>query len=249
MTRRVSALLGAMVVAVPATAQVTDQVPATPVTATIAPVLTVQKTVVQNGSALPSNSDVWISLDRPMDSRRIKQGEKFDVTVSRDVMLGDYVVIPRGTHGHGQISYRTGKGAFGKSAKMEFDLIDVQLADRNIPLAGHYRIEGQGNTGATVGAVVAVGVFSAFVTGHSATAAQGSEWKGSTKEPILVALAPVTPVQAAVAAAPVTATPIAPAVVSAPVAATPAVAAPATAAALAPGGAVLTPASATVVRQ
>lgn len=230
MMRGVSALLGAMAIAMPAMAQVT----ATPVTATIAPVLTVQKTVVANGSALPSNSDVWVSLDKPMDSRRIKQGDKFDMTVSRDVMLGDYVVIPRGTHGHGQISYRTGKGAFGKSAKMEFDLVDVQLADRTIPLAGHYRIEGQGNTGATVGAVVAVGVFSAFVTGHSATAAQGSEWKGSTKEPILVALAPVTPVQ--------------PAVVAAPVTATPAVAAPATAP-VAPGGAVLTPASATLVKQ
>lgn len=241
----VGVLLGAMVVAVPATAQ--GPVAVSP--AVVAPVVQVQKTVVQNGSALPSNSDVWVSLDMPMDSKRVKQGDKFDVTVSRDVMLGDYVVIPRGTHGHGQISYRTGKGAFGKSAKMEFDVTDVQLGQRTIPLSGHYRIEGQGNTGATVAAVATVWIASPFITGHSATANQGSEWKGSTKEPILVALAPVAPVQAAVVAAPVTATPIAPAVVAAPVTATPAVVAPATTAALAPGGAVLTPASATIVKQ
>lgn len=229
MNMGVCVLLGAMVAAAPAVAQVA----VTPVVATVAPMLTVQKTVVVDGSALPSNSEVWVSLDTPMDSRRIKQTEKFDVTVSRDVMLGDYVVIPRGTHGHGQIAYRTGKGAFGKSAKMEFDLTDVELADRIIPLAGHYRIEGQGNTGATVGAVVAVGVFSAFVTGHSATAAQGSEWKAATKEPILVALAPaVSAAQPVIAAAPV---------VSAPTTLLP----PATA----PGGAVLTPASAPLLKK
>jgi hypothetical protein len=163
-------------------------------------VLVVQKAAV--GNSLPSNSEVWLSMNSPMNSKQSKQGDKFDLTVSRDVMMGDYVVIPRGTTAHGQISYRTGKGAFGKSAKMEFDLIDVQIGQRYIPVSGHYRIEGSGNTGAAVGAVVAVGVFGAFVTGHSATAAQGSEWKAYTKEPILLALAPAAPTAAIPAAAP-----------------------------------------------
>ncbi|HLZ78824.1 MAG TPA: hypothetical protein VKQ09_05745 [Sphingomonas sp.] len=159
-----------------------------------------------------------------MTSKKTKVGDKFDVTVSRDVMMGDYVVIPRGTPGHGQIAYRTGKGAFGKSAKMEFDLVDVKVGDRYIPISGHYRIEGNGNTGAAVGAVVAVGVFGAFVTGHSAAAAQGSEWKAYTKEPILLAIAATpTPV---LAAAPVVQ--VAPA---------------------APGGAPLTPAAAATLHQ
>jgi len=180
------ALVGACVLASPSFAQSQDA----PVQASAPAVLTVQK--VQVGSSLPSSTEVWMSLDKGLTSKKAHEGDQFDMTVSRDVMLGDYVVIPRGAHGHGQISYRTGKGAFGKSAKMEFDLIDVKVGDRVIPLAGHYRIEGQGNTGATVGTAVAVGVFSAFVTGHSATAAQGSEWKGATKEPILVAIAPTT---------------------------------------------------------
>ena len=127
-------------------------------------------------------------MDKELNSKKTRVGDKFDMTVARDVMLGNYVVIPRGTHGHGQLTYRTGKGAFGKSAKMEFDLIDVVLPSRTISLAGHYRIEGNGNTGAAVGAVVAVGVFGAFVTGHSAVAPQGSEWKAATKEPLAVSI-------------------------------------------------------------
>ena len=138
---------------------------------------------------LPSNSEIWLTMDRELSSKKTRVGDKFDMTVARDVMLGNYVVIPRGTHGHGQMTYRTGKGAFGKSAKMEFDIVDVVLPSRVISLAGHYRIEGQGNTGAAVGAAVAVGVFGAFVTGHSASAAQGSEWKAATKEPLAISFA------------------------------------------------------------
>lgn len=183
--------LTAVAVATPACAQA-------PIAASMPQAIVARKADV--GSTLPSNTEVWLSLNGTLDSRAVKVGDHFDLTVSRDIMMGDYIVIPRGTAGHGQVTYRTGKGAFGKSAKFEFDLVDVKVGDRFIPISGHYRLEGQGNTGAAVGAVVAVGVFGAFVTGHSATAAQGSEWKAYTKEPLLVAIAP--PPQAASVVAP-----------------------------------------------
>jgi hypothetical protein len=143
----------------------------------------------QQTNMLPSNSDVWLSLDVELNSKKARVGDTINFKVSRDVMVGQYVVIPRGTPGVGRVTWRTGKGAFGKSAKMEFDIDSVMLPSRTIPVSGHYRIEGNGNTGATVATAVAVGVFSAFVTGHSAVAAQGSEWKAATKEPILIAAA------------------------------------------------------------
>jgi len=200
MIRGVSAVLGAVAFCA-SSSSVAQVQPAVATTApqtvvTTAPqALVVQK--AQIGNSLPANSEVWVSLNslvssKKMEGKKTKVGDKFDVTVSRDVMMGDYIVIPRGTPGHGQIGYRTGKGAFGKSAKMEFDLVDVKVGDRFIPVSGHYRVEGEGNTGAAIGAAVAVGVFGAFVTGKSATAAQGSEWKAYTKEPILLAVAPAS---------------------------------------------------------
>jgi hypothetical protein len=142
----------------------------------------------QTGNVLPSNTEVLLTANREVNSKSVKQGDKFDLTVARDVMLGNFIVIPRGTRGWGRVSYRTGKGAFGKSAKFEFDLTDIDLNGRMIPLTGHYRVEGQGNTGVAVGAVVAVGVFGAFVTGHSAVVSQGAEYKAFTREPLPVAL-------------------------------------------------------------
>ena len=164
--------------------------------------------------ALPSNTEVWLSFNQELNSKKARQGDKFALSVARDVLLGDYIVIPRGTPAWGQVSYRTGKGSFGKSAKMEFDISNVELDGRLIPLAAHYRVEGHGNTGATVGAAVAVGVFSAFVTGRSAVVAQGTEYKAFTREALPVTIASAAP----------------PIPAAQPVAATTAVAAPATAA-------------------
>lgn len=148
---------------------------------------------VQSGATLPVNSEVLLSVNAEINSKKVKQGQKFALSVARDVMVGDYIVIPRGTPAWGQVSYRTGKGAFGKSAKIEIDMTEVELNGRHILLNGHYRIEGQGNTGAAVGAAVAVGPFGAFVTGRSAVVAQGTEYKAFTREalPITLASAPV----------------------------------------------------------
>ncbi len=178
------------VVAVPATAQdaAAPVAEATVVQATPAVPVMVEKPIdVVTGTMLPSNTDIWLSADSEVTSKKMKQGDKIAFKVSRDVMMGQYVVIPRGTPAEGHVSYRTGKGVFGKSAKFEFNIDRVMLNGRDIPLAGHHRIEGRGNTGATVGAVVAVGLVGGlFVTGRSATVAQGSEWKASTKEPLAI---------------------------------------------------------------
>lgn len=174
---------------VPAQAEPTPAV-ATSVAATPAVPLIVQKPIeVADGTVLPSNTDVWVSLDSELNSKKERLGNPIAMKVSRDVMLGQYVVIPRGSEAKGHVSYRTGKGAFGKSAKMEFDIDAIVLNGRSVPVSGHYRIEGNGNTGATVAAVATVWVAAPFITGHSAVAAQGTEWKAATKEPIALTIA------------------------------------------------------------
>lgn len=139
-------------------------------------------------SVLPANTEVLLTLNSEVSSKAMKQGQKFALSVARDVMLGNYVVIPRGTPATGEITYRTGKGAFGKSAKMEIEMRSVLLNGRAIPVGGKFRQEGQGNTGATVGTAVAAGPFAAFVTGRSAIFEQGREFKAYTSESVPVTL-------------------------------------------------------------
>lgn len=137
---------------------------------------------------LPANTEVLLRLDQEVSSKKMRMGDTFRLTVLQDVMLGNFVVIPRGTPASGSISYRTGKGAFGKSAKMEITMGSINLNGRMIPLTGNFRQEGEGNTGATVGTAVAAGPFAAFVTGRSAVFQNGREFRVATREAIPVNL-------------------------------------------------------------
>jgi hypothetical protein len=144
---------------------------------------------------LPSNTEILLSMNEELTSSNAKEGDTFSMTVVHDVMLGDYVVIPRGTRAVGEITWLTGKGAFGKSGKMEIELRYVELSGRRIPLEGKFRQEGEGNTVATIGAVVLVGVFGAFVTGKRARIPRGRELTVHTREavPVTLAGAPIAP--------------------------------------------------------
>jgi hypothetical protein len=163
----------------------------TVVTSTPPVAVTVSKPAeVTSGSMLPSNTEVYLALDNELTSKKAKVGDTISFRVARDVMLGQVVVIPRGTPASGKVTFRTGKGVFGKSAKMDFVIDTLNLGGRNVALSATHRIAGDGNTGATVGAVVAAGVIGGLlVTGRSAVATAGSEWKAMTKEPIAISIA------------------------------------------------------------
>lgn len=179
----------------PAPAAATNAAPAAApaVVATPVPTPTIAATqvVVPAGGmvTLPANTELLLRLSEEVSSKQVKEGHVFRVALAQDVMMGNYVILPKGTPGTGFVNYRTGKGAFGKSAKMEITMKSLDLPNgRSIPLSGMTRQEGTGNTGATVGAAVAVGVFSAFVTGRSAIFVEGREVRGFTREALVVEL-------------------------------------------------------------
>lgn len=137
---------------------------------------------------LPANTEVAVTPSDDLTTKGTKEGETFAISTVFDVTYNGYVVIPKGTPGQGTITWRTGKGAFGKSAKMEVSFNWLELNGRKIALTGKHRQEGQGNTGAAVGAVVAVGVFGAFVTGKSAKIPHGMQLSARTAEALPIVL-------------------------------------------------------------
>lgn len=135
---------------------------------------------------LPPNSEVVVTPNDSITTKgtAVKEGYKFKVSTMFDVMQDGYVVIPKGTAGEGTVTWLTSKGAFGKSGKMEVSFDWLDMNGRRVALTGNFRQEGEGNTGATVGAVVAVGVFAGFVTGRSATIVNGQQLRARTAEPL-----------------------------------------------------------------
>ncbi|MEO0031150.1 MAG: hypothetical protein RIS94_908 [Pseudomonadota bacterium] len=103
----------------------------------------------------------------------------FRLTVAYDVKVQGVTVIPSGTPATGEVTKRTGKGVFGKSGKMEIELRHVDLNGMSIPVTGHYKQEGEGNTLAAVGAIVLSAPL-LFVTGKSAIIPRGRELSAYT---------------------------------------------------------------------
>lgn len=172
--------------------------PQQPATSSPVPVQAILSGPQQAQTALPANTEIALTMNEDLTTKggRIDEGHMFRLTVSQDVRIGNFIVIPRGTPAFGEVTWLTGKGAFGKSGKMEIDLRYVDLNGRRVPVTGHYRQEGEGNTVATVAGIIAVGVFSAFITGKSARIPRGRELKAFTSEVLPVALPASLTVQA-----------------------------------------------------
>jgi hypothetical protein len=180
----------------------TDQVPATQSVATASEAVT---TAVMPADAtapviqkltLPANSEIAVTPSDDLTSKGIKEGHVFAITTVFDVIQNGVILIPKGTVGKATVTYRTGKGAFGKSAKMEVSFNSLDLGGRQILLTGMHRQEGDGNTGATLGAVAAAGVIGGvFVTGKSAKLPHGRQLQARTGE-VLVFEVPTGSAQA-----------------------------------------------------
>lgn len=160
--------------------------------------------------ALPANTEVLLSMNQEVTTKgkTWDEGDNFDMSVVQDVTFGDYVVIPKGSHAVGKITWLTSKGAFGKSGKMDVSLEYVEVGGRRIPVEGTYRQEGEGNTVATIGGVILAGVFAGFITGKSGRIPQGRELMAHTKDDIPLAIEGSVQAERPLAVHPVAAQPV-----------------------------------------
>lgn len=143
-----------------------------------------------SGYKLPAGTQIPLKMTQEVTTKGKgwDEGDQFNLTVSAPVMLGNYVVVPQGTKGVGRITWLTSRGAFGKSGKMNVELEYLELEGRRINLDGTYRQEGNGATLATVGGVLAAGVFAGFITGKSAVIPQGRELMATLESDLPVTL-------------------------------------------------------------
>ncbi len=107
----------------------------------------------------------------------MKEGTTREFLVVEDVVQDGAVIIPRGSPVTATVTWRTGKGIVGKSAKFELSFDRVRVNGRDFALRGAHRQEGRGNTaGALLGSMI--------ITGRSAVMPVGQVVNVFTKEPI-----------------------------------------------------------------
>ena len=170
---------------VEATAQSVEAT-AQPVEATAQPVEVVEVVEAKNIRNLPANTEVFLKLNHEITTKKNKQGDPIYFTVTHNVLLDNYVVIPKGSGAIGEITWMTGKGMFGKSGKFDLEVKYLTVGDRRVPLLGTFRQEGRGNTVATVAGVVVIPIAGLFVTGRSGFMPKDREITAFTAEDLPV---------------------------------------------------------------
>lgn len=126
---------------------------------------------------LPANTIIAVTPVQEITSKEMKEGETRMLQVATDVSHNGVVVIPRGAPVQATVTWRTGKGIVGKSAKFELRFDKVTVGGKDYALKGTHRQEGRGNTvGALLGSMI--------ITGRSAVMPSGQVVNAFTAEAI-----------------------------------------------------------------
>ena len=164
---------------VPATSSAKAEGPVVPATLSTGPVASQQDQAV-----LAAGTPIVVAMDQALTTKESAVGDSFQVTVVDDVVVGTTVVIPKGTIGHGVVTFAAKRGGFGKGGILGIALRDLILGDRTVALDGVYREAGKSRAGATAATYFMVGIFAAAVVGDSSTIPKGRELKARTGEDI-----------------------------------------------------------------
>lgn len=125
-----------------------------------------------------------------ISSKTHKQGDRFEMVVSEDVLASGQVVIPRNARAIGEIAEHKAKGAFGRAGRLEIQLLYVEVAGRRIRLDGALAEKGKGNLApAVVAGVIVAGVLGATIRGKHASIPAGTRLTGYVHRDLPLAVA------------------------------------------------------------
>jgi hypothetical protein len=67
---------------------------------------------------VPALTPVIIRLDEEISTARHRSGDRFSILVAEDVRIGEFVVIPAGSKGEGEVIHAAKPGAGGKAGEL-----------------------------------------------------------------------------------------------------------------------------------
>jgi hypothetical protein len=133
---------------------------------------------------IPAGTRIRVRLGRSLDSKHSRPGERFVAYLDNPVMVGDRLVVPKGTAFEGHVMEAKSSGRLKGRAYLGVKLDSFRLHGRNYIIAtaadvrsstSHKKrnvaiIGGGAGTGATIGAVAAGGIGAAVGAGAGAAA-------------------------------------------------------------------------------
>ena len=85
---------------------------------------------------LPGGTLVSLSPFQEINSKHMREGQRFDFMVVEDVVKNGVMVIPRGSRAVGLVTAQTGRAVGGKSGKFDISFESVTANNVRFPLTG-----------------------------------------------------------------------------------------------------------------
>ena len=127
---------------------------------------------------VPSGTIVTIRTIDPIDSRSNRPGEEFSASVEAPIVVGDRVVVPRGSDARVRLVNAKSAGSMTGRSELQVELISVTINGKPYPTeSGYYELHGASRgtrTAETVGGGAVLGALIGGILGHGKGAAIGS---------------------------------------------------------------------------
>ena len=147
-------------------------------------------TPAQTTNLLRQGTTLRLRTLTPLTSKEAKTGQTFDLETVDDVVINGQIVIPLGSKAKGEITFAKGKGMWGKSGKLETQLLSVRANGTDIALRGTVSQKGETGTLGVIGAIAILPLAGFFVTGTSAELPVGTSFTGFIVNDIPLSFAP-----------------------------------------------------------
>lgn len=135
---------------------------------------------------LPAFTPVRLVTQAAIDSRSVRQGQRFALTVTEDVSVGDRIVIPRGTPAVGEIEAVAKKSTGGNAGRLVLVPLFIEWNGDRIYLRGRSEADGQGAVGASVATQILLSPLGVLISGRSASVPAGSSLDGEVRNNVMV---------------------------------------------------------------
>lgn len=134
---------------------------------------------------LPAELQIPLVTTQKLSSKTQVKGDMIVLRTAEDVLVGDVVVIPKGTEATGQVSDARATGGLGIGGKLSITPLYLRVGGSVVRLSGSTRK--QGKTGADTVAGLA---FVPIVSGKSANIAEGAPVPAQVMKAVTVCPAP-----------------------------------------------------------
>jgi hypothetical protein len=159
-----------------------------------------------SGGVLRAGTPVPLKLSETITTKgkKLRVGYRIHLEVSEDVKIGGITVIPVGSPAIAEVTDVRNKGMWGKSGRINAQMLYLTVNGRQIRLSGQFDDKGVTGTAGVVAAVAFVPIAGFFTTGTSAKIEAGGAVKGFVDEdvPVVVTAAPAAPLTVAAPAGP-----------------------------------------------